>query len=133
MEGSGVGEPDDALTFRGWRACDACSDRPLHSPADGVLTTSPELIEERRAAFRERQAAAARGERVEDAPPPLVAWDWGHRDCFPQRPSEYVVPGDRMDTLPEMMARTLELLEADWFLETGWEDAVRRFYAIPFE
>jgi hypothetical protein len=119
--------------FRGWRACDACGDLPLRSPGEGVLTVAPELIEERRAELGERQAAAARGERVEGAPPGLVPWDWGHRECFPGRPEEYVIAGERMDTLPEMMARTLQLLDADWFLETAWEDAVRRFYDVPFE
>ena len=41
--------------------------------------------------------------------------------------------GERIDSWPKALARTLELLDADWFLETAWEDAVRRFYDIPFE
>lgn len=119
--------------FQGWRACDACGDRPLQTAAEGVLTVSADLIEERRAAFRARQETAARGEPVDDDPPGLAPWDWGHRECFPGRTPEYVVDGDRMDTLAKLMARTLELFDADWFLETAWEDAVRRFYAIPIE
>lgn len=121
------------VPFQGWRACDACGDRPLASPAEGVLTASAELIAERREVFRARQDAAAEGEPVEDGPPGLVPWDWGHRECFPGRAPEYVIVGDRMDSLARMMARTLELFDADWFLETAWEDAVRRFYAIPIE
>ena len=120
-------------TFRGWRACDACGDRPLRTPAEGVLALSAVLLEERRAAFRERQAAAARGDRVEEPPPGLVPWDWGHRECFPDRAPEHVIDGERLDSLPKILARTLELLDADWFLETAWEDAVRRFYDVPFE
>lgn len=128
-----TGETPSDLAFQGWRACDACGDRPLGSPAEGVLTVSADLIEERRVAFRERQDAAARGEAVDDRPPGLVPWDWGHRECFPGRAPEYVIDGERMDALPKMMARTLELFDAEWFLETAWEDAVRRFYAIPIE
>ena len=30
-------------------------------------------------------------------------------------------------------ARTLQLLDEPWFLETAWEDTVRRFYQVPFE
>jgi len=122
-----------ASTFRGWRACDACGDQPLRTPADGVLTVAAVVLEERRAALRERAAVAARGEILEGAPPGLVPWDWGHRECFPDRAPEHVIAGDRVDTLPKMVARTLELLDAEWFLETAWEDAVRRFYAIPIE
>lgn len=127
------GEPPEMPAFQGWRACDACGDQPLQSPAEGVLSVSVDLIEERREAFRERQEAAARGEAMDDAPPGLVPWDWGHRECFPGRTAEYLIDGDRIDSLSKMMARTLELFDADWFMETAWEDAVRRFYAIPIE
>jgi len=119
--------------FQGWRACDACGDQPLRVPEEGVLTVSAGLIEERRGAFAERRDAAARGDPVDDSPPGLVPWDWGHRECFPDRAPEYVIDGDRIASLAKMMARTLELFDADWFLETAWEDAVRRFYAILIE
>lgn len=111
----------------GWRACDACGELPLTSPTDGLLSVAASLIEERRAILATANAGPGA------TPPPLATWDWGHRACFPDRDPEHSIPGDRIDTLAKMMARTLELLGADWFPETAWEDAVRRFYAIPVD
>jgi hypothetical protein len=118
------GDPE-AFAMSGWRACDACGELPLASPADGLLSVAISLIEERRAELARQEAGAD--------PPALAAWDWGHRECFPDRDPEHSLPGDAVDTLPKMMARTLDLLGADWFLDTAWEDAVRRFYAIPLD
>jgi hypothetical protein len=118
---------DDGPRMAGWRACDACGERPLASPADGLLSVATSLIDDRRAALAAHDAAA------DDPPPARAMWDWGHRECFPDRDPEHSLAGDRIDTLPKMMARTLDLLDTDWFADTAWEDAVRRFYAIPID
>ncbi len=109
------------LPMAGWRACDACGDRPLAAPAEGLLSVPVALVDGRRAAV----AAGA------EPSPALVTWEWGHRECFPGREPPYAVDGAAVDTLPRMMARTLDYLGVDWFLDTAWEDAVRRFYALP--
>ncbi|MPZ99472.1 MAG: hypothetical protein GEU80_09075 [Dehalococcoidia bacterium] len=119
-------------TFGGWRACDACGEAGLRDPSEGALSVAIDQLEERRAELRTQEEAERGGEQAGPLPG-LVPWDWGHRDCFPDRQPPYLIEGERMDTLPEMMARTLQLLDEDWFLETAWEDAVRRFYSIPFE
>lgn len=119
-------------TFGGWRACDECGEA-IASPADAGLTVSPEVLEERRAGLAEAARAKAAGEQAPRASSGLVPWNWAHLACIPPRDEEYVVAGDRVDTLPEALARTLELLDRPWFLETAWEDALRRFYPIPFE
>ena len=107
-------------SFGGWRACDVCGEA-IATIDEAVLALRAALLEERRAVA------------VDGAEPGLVPWDWGHRDCFTPLGLRYVIDGSRLDTLPRMMARTLQLLDEEWFLETAWEDAVRRFYRIPFE
>ncbi|MEX2373541.1 MAG: hypothetical protein WD800_07035 [Dehalococcoidia bacterium] len=119
-----------SAAFGGWRGCDACGEA-IAAPSDAVLAVAPEVIEERRAGIQERDRARAAGEDVPHVSTGLVPWDWVHRACAQPRPDEYVVAGDRIDTLPKAMARTLELLDREWFLETAWEDAIRRFYEIP--
>ena len=114
---------DDAA-FGGWRACDVCGES-IATIDEAVLVLRADLLEERRATLAEAAPGAAA--------PGLVPWDWGHRDCFAALAPLYVIEGPRLDTLPRMMARTLQLLDEAWFLETAWEDAVRRFYRIPFE
>lgn len=108
-------------SFGGWRACDVCGE-PIAAIGDGALALRTELLDERRA------VVAADG-----SAPGLVPWDWGHRECFSALALRYVIDGPQLDTLPRMMARTLQLLGEEWFLETAWEDAVRRFYRVPFE
>lgn len=125
-------DPDAAVRMAGWRACDACGDRPLASPTEGLLSVPADRIDARREAMRRGHATHDTGEPPEEEPPPLVAWEWGHRECFPGRQAPYALPGDAVDTLPKIMAGTLELLPLEWFTDTAWEDAVRRFYAIPF-
>ncbi len=122
-----AGNVEDALRMAGWRACDACGETPLASPADGLLSVATSLIDERHAALASDDNAA------DHAAPPHARWDWGHRECFPDRDPDHSLLGDRIDTLPKMMARTLDLLGTDWFADTAWEDAVRRFYAIPMD
>ncbi|MSQ31396.1 MAG: hypothetical protein EXR64_05145 [Dehalococcoidia bacterium] len=115
---------DDAA-FGGWRACDMCGE-PIATVEESALVLRAETMEERRAALVASDADPA-------DPPGLVPWDWGHRTCFEAQRPFYVIEGPRMDTLPRMMARTLQLLDEPWFLDTAWEDAVRRFYRVPFE
>lgn len=116
-------EPSDDTSFGGWRSCDVCGE-PVARIEDGALVL-------RSALFEERQAALAAALVDGGDQPGLVPWDWGHRECFDALDPMYVVHGPRMDTLPRMMARTLQLLDEPWFLETAWEDAVRRFYHVP--
>ena len=115
---------DDAA-FGGWRACDVCGE-PIATIEEAALVLRAETLEERRAALAAPDADPA-------DPPGLVPWDWGHLACFEALPPVYVIDGLRMDTLPRIMARTLQLLDEPWFIETAWEDAVRRFYRVPFE
>ena len=116
-------EPHDDVSFGGWRACDVCGE-PIASTSDAALVLRAPLFEERRAALA--------NPAPEQAPDPgLVPWDWGHRECVDALEPMYLVEGADMDTMPRMMARTLQLLDEPWFLETAWEDAVRRFYRIP--
>ena len=111
--------------FGGWRACDVCGE-PIDATSDATLVLRGNVLEERRATLATNDAPgeAERG---------LVAWDWGHRECCEALAPLYIIEGDRMDTLPRLMARTLQLLDEDWFLETAWEDAVRRFSRVPYE
>ena len=89
----------------------------------------------------EEAALAVRGSLLEERrsapgavnPQGFVPWDWGHRACLEPLLPLHMIEGPRMDTLPRMMARTLQLMDEPWFAETAWEDAVRRFYRIPFE
>lgn len=118
--------------FRGWRACDACGEE-IAAPGDAVLTLAPEYLQQRRAGLAEQERARAAGETAGHVSSGLVPWDWVHRDCMQPRPEEYVIAGDRFDTLRGAMARTLEAMDREWFMETAWEDAIRRFYDIPFE
>ncbi len=118
-------QPDHDTSFGGWRACDVCGE-PIGTTAEAALALRGPLFEERRA-----NLANPSPEKAPD--PGLVPWDWGHRECVDAMEPMHVVPGDQMDTLPRMMARTLQLLDEPWFLETAWEDAVRRFYRIPLE
>ena len=111
-------------SFGGWRACDVCGE-PIKAIEDAGLVLRASVMEERRA------AAAEAGNGVEE--PGLVPWDWGHLGCFEALAPMHVIPGPSMSTLPRMMARTLQLLDEDWFIDTAWEDAVRRFYHIPYE
>lgn len=113
------------VTFGGWRACDVCGE-PIATIEEGALVLRTSNLDERRAAVAALDAAASE-------PTGLAPWDWGHGSCFGALNPFYVIDGPRMDTLPRMMARTLQLLDKDWFLETAWEDAVRRFYRVPFE
>lgn len=125
--------PEESSTeFGGWRACDACGEA-IASPSEAALTVPPELIEERRAGIAERARALAAGEAPPRTSTGLVPWDWGHRACFPPRAPEFFVDGEAISTMPGILARTLALMDREWFLETAWEDAVRRFYRIPFE
>ncbi|MFA7249569.1 MAG: hypothetical protein WC273_08030 [Dehalococcoidia bacterium] len=114
---------DDA--FGGWRACDVCGE-PIATIEEAALVLRAPLLDERRAAL------AAPGGTPADQPG-LVPWDWGHRACSEALAPLYVIDGPRMDTLSKMMARTLQLLDEPWFIDTAWEDAVRRFYRIPIE
>lgn len=116
---------DDDTSFGGWRSCDVCGE-PIERIDEAALVLRAPLFEERRDAMTQ-----ARAEGRE--PPGLVPWDWGHRVCFDALVPMHVVEGPSMDTLPRMMARTLQLLDEPWFLETAWEDTVRRFYRIPNE
>jgi hypothetical protein len=116
-------DPSDDTSFGGWRSCDVCGE-PIASIQDAALVLRTALFEERRAALE-----TAEGNGGDQ--PGLVPWDWGHRTCFDALEPMYMVEGPRMDTLPRMMARTLQLLDEPWFLETAWEDAVRRFYRVP--
>ena len=115
----------DDSAFGGWRSCDVCGE-PIARIEDAALVLRAALFEERRAAVAEASANGAEQ-------PGLVPWDWGHRVCFDALDPMYVVDGPRMDTLPRMMARTLQLMDEPWFLDTAWEDAVRRFYRVPTE
>ena len=124
--------PDGSPAISGWRACDACGER-IEATVDALLTVAPERLEERRTGLAEQERARAAGETVPHVSTGLVPWDWIHEACLQPRPPEYRIAGDRFDTLAQAMARTLELLEQEWFLETAWEDAIRRFYSIPFE
>ena len=112
-------------TFGGWRACDICGE-PIASIEETALALRAEAMAERAAAL---EAATAEGKPA----PGLVAWDWGHAGCFGAMELTYAIPGPRLDTMPKLVARTLQLLDEPWFLDTAWEDAVRRFYRIPFE
>jgi len=123
---------DGDTEFGGWRACDACGEA-IASPDEAALTVPPELIEERRAGIAERARALAAGEEAARASTGLIPWDWGHRACFPPRDEAYFVAGARIATMPGILAETLALMDREWFMETAWEDAVRRFYRIPFE
>lgn len=125
-----ISAPDSQ--FAGWRACDACGEE-VASPADAVLSVAPDYLEERRAGLEEQARARAAGESVPHVSTGLVPWDWVHRDCLQPRAEEYVIAGDRFDTLPKALARTLEIMDREWFMETAWEDAIRRFYDIPFD
>lgn len=121
-----------SVPFRGWRACDACGEE-VASPADAVLTLPPETLIERRTGIEERERARAAGETPPHAAEGLVPWEWVHTACLQPRDAGYVIAGDAFDTLSKAMARTLQLLDREWFLETAWEDAIRRFYEIPTE
>ena len=110
----------DDSSFGGWRACDVCG--------EAIAAIDEAVLALRAALVAERQLAA-----VDDAEPGLVPWDWGHRACFVAFDLRYVIDGERLSTLPRMMARTLQLLDEPWFMETAWEDTVRRFYQVPFE
>ena len=118
-------EPHGDASFGGWRACDVCGE-PIARTSDAALVLRAPLFEERRAAM---------ADPAPDKTPDLglVPWDWGHRECVAPLEPMHLIEGDRMDTMPRMMARTLQLLDEPWFLETAWEDAVRRFYRIPAE
>ena len=111
-------------SFGGWRACDVCGERI-------------ETIEEAGLGLRADPLAARRSEVLEMASggrtPGLVAWDWGHTVCLEAMDLSYLIHGPRIDTMPKLVARTLQLLDEDWFLDTAWEDAVRRFYQVPFD
>ena len=121
--GGGVVTSEDT-TFGGWRACDVCGE-PIAAIEEASLALRAEALAERRTAVLD----AAPG-----APAPgLVAWDWGHTVCFSAMALTYAIPGLRFDSMPKLVARTLQLLDEDWFLETAWEDAVRRFYRVPFD
>jgi hypothetical protein len=124
--------PDAAPPFRGWRGCDACGET-IDSPAEAVLALPPEYLLQRRAGIEERDRARAAGETSAHVSDGLVPWDWVHAACLQPRDPEYVIAGDSFDTLPKAMARTLQLLDREWFLETAWEDAIRRFYDVPTE
>ncbi|MEI6137110.1 MAG: hypothetical protein WCQ48_06810 [Chloroflexota bacterium] len=110
----------DDTSFGGWRACDVCGES-IGTIEEAALALRASLLEERRAA-----SATVN-------PEGYVPWDWGHRPCLDALAPLHVIEGPRMNTLPRMMARTLQLLDEEWFGETAWEDAVRRFYRIPFE
>ena len=111
-------------TFGGWRACDVCGEA-IAGIDEAALALRADLLAERRAALQQPDPPeTASG---------LVPWDWGHRACLDALALHHVIPGAQLDTLPRMMARTLQLLDEPWFGETAWEDAVRRFYVIPFE
>ena len=112
---------NEDCSFGGWRACDVCGEA-IAAIDDAVLVLREQLFAERRTTLE-----------ADGRPPGPVAWDWGHRDCFTPLGLRYVIDGPRLDSLPQMMARTLQLLDEEWFRETAWEDAVRRFYRIPFE
>ncbi|MEX2447011.1 MAG: hypothetical protein WD734_06690 [Dehalococcoidia bacterium] len=118
---------DHDVTFGGWRGCDACGES-ITMVEEAALVLRAALLAERQGAVAEATEAgndiAAIG---------LVPWDWGHRACFSGFDLTYAIDGTKMDTLPRLMARTLQLLDEDWFLETAWEDAVRRFYRVPFD
>lgn len=118
-------ESHDDPSFGGWRACDVCGE-PIASTSEAALVLRAPLFEERRAALLAPDPAKAPDLG-------LVPWDWGHRECVDALEPKYLVEGARMDTLPRMMARTLQLMDEPWFLDTAWEDAVRRFYRIPTE
>ena len=110
----------DDVSFGGWRACDVCGE-PIATIEEAALAVRAALLEERRATPGSIN------------PQVLVPWDWGHRACLEPLAPLHLIEGPRMDTLPRMMARTLQLMDEAWFAETAWEDAVRRFYRIPFE
>ena len=114
---------DDAA-FGGWRACDVCGE-PIATIEESALVLRADMLHERRAALATPEAGPAE-------PPGLVAWDWGHAECLGAMELTYVIAGPRFDTMPKLVARTLQLLDEPWFLETAWEDAARRFYRIPF-
>ncbi len=111
-------------SFGGWRSCDVCGEAIAHIE-DAALGLRAAPLAERRAAAREASA--------DSRPLGLVAWDWGHVECMGAMELTYVIPGPRLDSMPKLVARTLQLLDEEWFLETAWEDAVRRFYRVPFE
>ena len=125
----GVESVEDT-TFGGWRACDVCGE-PIARIDEAVLALRAQALAERRAAVLE--AAQASTEGAPGRAPGLVAWDWGHAECLGAMELTYVIAGPRFDTMPKLVARTLQLLDEPWFLETAWEDAARRFYRIPFE
>ena len=110
----------DDVSFGGWHACDVCGE-PIATIEEAALAVRAALLEERRASPGSIN------------PQGLVPWDWGHRACLEPLAPLHLIEGPRMDTLPRMMARTLQLMDEAWFAETAWEDAVRRFYRIPFE
>ncbi len=116
----------DDTSFGGWRACDVCGE-PIATIEEAALAVREALVEERRA------VRAAEEQTGTVNPDGFVQWDWGHRECLDPLVPLHVVPGPRLNTLPRLMARTLELIDEDWFAETAWEDAVRRFYRIPFD
>ena len=115
--------------FGGWRACDVCGER-IARIEDAALVVRTEALAERRAALLEAAEAAG---RPAGRAPGLVAWDWGHTECFGAMELAYIIAGTRFDTMPKLVARTLQLLDEPWFLETAWEDATRRFYRVPFD
>ena len=121
MTTPGTSSGGDDASFGGWRGCDVCGE-PIDTIEEAALGVRGSLLEERRAAIADTGTE-----------PWLVPWDWGHRVCFDILEPLYVIDGPKMDTLPRMMARTLQLMDEAWFLETAWEDAVRRFYRVPFE
>ena len=115
-------------SFGGWRACDVCGE-PIATIEEGGLVLRAPLMAERRTALDELVAQEGTSGEI----PGLVPWDWGHLVCFEALEPLHTIEGPQMDTLPRMMARTLQLMDEAWFAETAWEDAVRRFYQIPFE
>ncbi len=117
-----IDDPNEDVSFGGWRACDVCGE-PIASIKETALVLRTAVFQERRAAAQDLPCGAE--------PPGLVPWDWGHRSCFDALDPMYVIDGPRMATMPHLLARTLQLLDEDWFLETAWEDAVRRFYRVP--
>lgn len=115
--------------FSGWRACDACG-MPLDDLSRAVLSVDAERIETHRRELREQgQSSGGNGDLTQL--PDLVPWDWGHVECFPSRDGDYVIPGPGIDTLPKMMAVTVQAMQLDWFAYTVWWDVVRRFYELP--
>ncbi len=59
--------------------------------------------------------------------PDKAHWRWGHKFCIPDD-GDYWMDAERLDTAGKMLSFTAHLMEKNWFLDTDWDQVIRRFY-----